>query len=367
MTARPGNPGLESLRYTRAKRLCHLLEITRKDGEVLRVTDHDRRLTFEGNTFRPVIVGSLSAERREAALRSGDQEAKGVIDGTIVTTIELDADRYTGAQVRQIIVDWARPWQVLVAHRKWIRKVVRNGVTWTATLEGRTQQLQRPSAGRFGGTFAPKCPYRLGGIYCKKDISQWTQMRSQQTGVSTAADALTMTDSVESWTTDQWAGYRVIIYGGPGSGQEREILSNDSDTLTVSVPWDTPPTGSNYRIGIGPEVDLVVRSRYEFEFDAAQWLGTQEDGWYRDGTVEWVTGDNAGSVHAVSSYTEATKRVTLLIPTAFPIQLGDTAIVRVGCDGLIGTCKDKFDNVENFGGDPFAPSAQQIIEPPEAS
>lgn len=53
----------------------------------------------------------------------------------------------------------------------------------------------------------------------------------------------------------------------------------------------------------------------------------------------------------------------LLTPTPFDIVLGDRAIVLVGCDGLIGTCRDKFNNVVNFGGDPYAPSAQQLVEP----
>jgi hypothetical protein len=53
------------------------------------------------------------------------------------------------------------------------------------------------------------------------------------------------------------------------------------------------------------------------------------------------------------------------VPTLYPIVVGDTAILRVGCDGLFSTCRDKFDNALNFGGDPFAPSAQKLIEPPE--
>lgn len=368
MTSRPGNYAEELLRYSRCHHLAHLLTITRKDGEVLRVTDHDRQLTVDGETFRPILMGNMSAERREAALRSGDQEAQGVIDGSYVTIADLDGNAYLGAEVRQVVVDWTMPWLPLSAHRKWIRRVVRTGSTWTATLEGRTQQLQRPSAGRFGGTFSPKCPYELGGVYCKKDISQWTQVNALIDRTATNGTALTLVDSGLSLTTDQHAGKRILLDGGTGSGQERVILSNTSTTFTVTEPWDTIPDGTTtYQVGVGPAVDLVVRSRYEFEFDSGDWQGVYEDDWYRNGTVLWTSGPNAGVPYAIAKYTEATKRITLLIPTAYAIEVGHQAIVRVGCDGLFGTCRDKFDNADNFGGDPYAPSAQQIVEPPEAS
>ena len=167
MTTRPGNLGLDSLRYTRGKFLCHLLLITRKDKETLAVTDHDRAITFEGNTYRPIIFGSLSADRREGALRSGDQDAQGIIDEIYITASDLDAQNYLGAEVRQVIVDWTKPFIVLARHRRWIRKMTRTGQSFTATLEGRAQQLQRPQAGRFGGFFTTKCQYRLGGPFCK--------------------------------------------------------------------------------------------------------------------------------------------------------------------------------------------------------
>jgi hypothetical protein len=40
-------------------------------------------------------------------------------------------------------------------------------------------------------------------------------------------------------------------------------------------------------------------------------------------------------------------------------------VVRAGCDGLMQTCQAKFANILNHGGDPHAPSAQDLLEPPE--
>ncbi len=366
MTTRPANPALEALLYTNNKRVCHLIKVTRKDGMVLLATDHDRILTYDGQKFRPVVLGALSADRRESGFRSGDQELKGVVDGTLVTPSDIKNGKFLGAEVQQLVVDWERPWVIFAAHRKWIRRIRRDGSSWIATIEGRTQALQRPSAGRFGGLFSVKCPYRLGGPFCKKDISSWTQMNAIVTGASTAATATTLTDSAETWTPGQLDGNRIILLSGTGSGQERTIIGTAVHSVTVDVPWTTiPPSPTNYRIGLGPEVDLVVNARTEFEFDDSIWVGTQEDDWYREGSVEWTSGLNQGDIHAVTSFVEDTKRIKLLIPTTNQIQVGDSAILRVGCDGLLTTCATKFNNEINFGGDPFAPSAQDIIEPPE--
>ncbi len=355
------------IRYVRGRRRCTLLEIRRVDGEVYRCTDHDRTLTFEGEQYRPIILGEMSAERREGGLRSGNQEASGTIDGETVTFAAMEGNKFLGAEVRQIVCEWPTPWVVTARHRKWIRKVVRTGSTWTATLEGRTLQLQQPKAGRFGGTFQPKCPYRLGDrLTCKKDISEWTLMAADHVGTSTASNYLALQETGAGWTPDEWEGFTVLTYGGgTGSGQERVIVGNTTDTLAIYDPWETLPVACDFKIGLGPSVLTVERQKFEVAFDPSEFTGIHPDDFSRDGTVAWTTGANAGSQQAIASFRVSDRRIVLLTPTPYVIEAGDRAIVRVGCDGLIGACKDKFANVLNFGGDPFSPSPQNLMEPPD--
>lgn len=378
MTTRPGNLGLDSLRYTRGKHLCHLLLITRKNKETLAVTDHDRAITFEGQTYRPIIFGALSADRREGALRSGDQDAQGIIDEIYITASDLDAQNYLGAEVRQVIVDWTKPYIVLARHRRWIRKMTRTGQSFTATLEGRAQQLQRPQAGRFGGFFTTKCQYRLGGPFCKKDVSEWLQINAAETGTAagqaTSSSSDGIGDTTKSFTINQfaptasqhWYISTAVGTSSIGSGQFRKILSNTATIVFVDTPFDTQPNSAiGYRIGRGFPVTTVTRARYEIRVAGMTGTGTGTDQFYRDGAVIFTSGANIGRVVPIADYQASTKRIVLLTPTPFDIALNDRVIVQVGCDGLIGTCRDKFNNVLNFGGDPFAPSAQQLIEPPE--
>jgi uncharacterized phage protein (TIGR02218 family) len=89
----------------------------------------------------------------------------------------------------------------------------------------------------------------------------------------------------------------------------------------------------------------------------------QVDNFYKDGSIVWTTGDNVGQVSPIYQFDWATRECRLLIPTLQPIQIGDEATVKPGCDGLFTTCKDKWGNQNNFGGSDLEPSASNIREP----
>lgn len=377
MTTRPGNWAQKDWRRNRTRRPCNLVAVTRTNGVSVYFTDLDRRITFEGNEYRPVVFAGMSAERREAALRSGNQEAYGIIDGTYVLLPDLLGDRYRGAEVRHVITDFANPLLVIARHRKWIRSVVFTGSQFVATLEGRSQVLTRPAGGRFGGTFATTCPYKLGSEFCKVDMGlsnrtqigvevsdvidsrmivgtdaatytqtyvdqffrdgdfTWLWSAPEDSGTITSAitggSTATVTDSGQSWTTNEWVGKtaRIMTPGSGTSGYVREyklIVSNTSTQLTLAGAW-----ANNWSIG----------TAYDIVGECA----------------------NAGVVSPVVGYVNGSRRVELLLPTPFDIELGDSGILRAGCDGLFSTCKTKFSNQLNFGGDPLAPSAGRVIEP----
>jgi uncharacterized phage protein (TIGR02218 family) len=52
----------------------------------------------------------------------------------------------------------------------------------------------------------------------------------------------------------------------------------------------------------------------------------------------------------------------LVLPLAFPYtpQVGDTFTLTAGCDHRKDTCKNKFNNLVNFRGEPFVPG-QDIL------
>ena len=54
---------LQSLRLLRTKHMAALFRLQRQDGFVLRFTDHDRPLTFDGELYEPVNLRDRKSTR----------------------------------------------------------------------------------------------------------------------------------------------------------------------------------------------------------------------------------------------------------------------------------------------------------------
>lgn len=63
-------------------------------------------------------------------------------------------------------------------------------------------------------------------------------------GTATSGTSTTLTDTGQSWATDEYQNKCLIITGGTGAGQIRNISSNTSTTLTVPT-FDTTPDGTS--------------------------------------------------------------------------------------------------------------------------
>lgn len=69
---------------------------------------------------------------------------------------------------------------------------------------------------------------------------------ADDTGTSTGSNtAITLANSGESWTTNQWSNGAVMITGGTGNGQTRVIANNTNTTLTVREPWAIVPDNTS--------------------------------------------------------------------------------------------------------------------------
>lgn len=97
---------------------------------------------------------------------------------------------------------------------------------------------------------------------------------------------------------------------------------------------------------------------------------TQADDYFGEGTVEWLTGANAGLTVKVRSFTytgsPSVGKFTLALPVWGTIQVGDTYAARPGCrKRLAEDCVTKFDNVIEFNGEPHRPAVDDITKAPE--
>jgi hypothetical protein len=69
-------------------------------------------------------------------------------------------------------------------------------------------------------------------------------------GTATGGSAAGLLDSSKSLPVNRYVNSRVYLTGGPGAGQQRTIGANGAQSLTVNVPWATPPgAGTTYYVG----------------------------------------------------------------------------------------------------------------------
>tara|TARA_R100000655_G_scaffold14716_2_gene33104 strand:+ start:7412 stop:8299 length:888 start_codon:yes stop_codon:yes gene_type:complete len=171
MTCRSGNMTEERLRLSRCKTLVQCIEITQLDDTLLRITDHDRKITVEGHQYLPIVLAELSADKREASLRHGQQMLRAVVDGNTITIPNLKAQKFRNARVRILLLDYTHPQVVYTRMTRYISDVRFDGSNAVGTMYSQTNKLQRPSGGRFGGNFSKQCQYVLAGPFCKADIA----------------------------------------------------------------------------------------------------------------------------------------------------------------------------------------------------
>lgn len=86
--------------------------------------------------------------------------------------------------------------------------------------------------------------------------------------------------------------------------------------------------------------------------------------WYGEGVLTWTSGANDGLSQKVRSHA-ANGTFTLSLPMPADIAEGDAFTVIAGCrKRLAEDCRDKFDNVLNFQGEPHVPGVDVITAPP---
>jgi len=94
----------------------------------------------------------------------------------------------------------------------------------------------------------------------------------------------------------------------------------------------------------------------------------QASGFFTFGEIEFTSGPNDGEIAEIKLHTLSAPdgEVELHLELPNDLGVGNTAIIRAGCDKLATTCKDKFSNLVNFGGHPFIPGPDKVIRTPNA-
>ena len=89
---------------------------------------------------------------------------------------------------------------------------------------------------------------------------------------------------------------------------------------------------------------------------------TQADNYFQGGKITFTSGANDGLSMEVKSSAQSTHQVVLQLEMPYAIEVGDTFDIIAGCDKVLSTCVNKFNNVLNFRGEPFVPGNDQLTK-----
>lgn len=84
--------------------------------------------------------------------------------------------------------------------------------------------------------------------------------------------------------------------------------------------------------------------------------------YFKGGRVEFTSGANAGLKAQEVKAHAADGTLATFEPFYYPPAVGDTYTLIPGCDKSLAACRDRWDNVINFGGFPNMPTSSQYSE-----
>lgn len=281
--------GLQTLLDSRYTTLAWCWKVTRTDGIILGFTDHDKDLTFGGDTYEAASGFTASEMAEGLGLSVDNLEAEGALSSDSITELDLAQGLYDNAEVEIYRVDWTNTDNRILIRKGNLGEVTTNDGTFMAEVRGLAHKLNQPQ----GRVYQNQCDAKLGDSRCGVDL-----------------------------TDAQFLGF----------GQVEAIIATNKFT--------------------------------------ASGLTGFVDGLFSNGVLTWTSGsgNQSASVEikqfdAASGGSDAT--ITLWLSPLFSLTSGDQFTVVAGCDKLFSTCRDQFNNKDNFRGFPHIPGGDYVLTYPK--
>lgn len=119
-------------------------------------------------------------------------------------------------------------------------------------------------------------------------------------------------------------------------------------------------------INLASVTDSVQVTSYDGSSIAVSFNSSRPAGYFTAGKVTWTGGANEGLAIEVRS-NPGPGVVVLTIPPVFDVLAGDTFDIHAGCQKRhIADCKNKFNNLLNFRGEPHLPGSDKVMDYPDA-
>ena len=145
---------------------CLCWRLTRADGVVVAVTEHDRVLSVKGVNYEP--SGALSAGELTSStgLQPGQAGAMGALSSEAISEKDLTDGLWDGARVDVFRVDWAYPQDYVQVWSGRFSEITHGALGFEAELVSLKADFERP----VGRIFSRRCDAVLGDARCGVDL-----------------------------------------------------------------------------------------------------------------------------------------------------------------------------------------------------
>jgi len=203
--------------------------ILRRDGIALGFTAHDRDLWFDGVLHRAAPGMIPSAIRKSAGFEPDSAEVRGALAHDAISSKDLAAGRFDGAELRIGIVDWATG-ESEILYAGTIGGITEEETGFIAELVSRKAELQRDPTRRT----SPGCRAEFCGPGCNLSPTGFTHEAVLAT-VDFAANAVGLVTGAAP--ADLVGGF-IRWLDGPHAGSRMTILGAGTGGLVLDVPLD---------------------------------------------------------------------------------------------------------------------------------
>ncbi|WP_127090125.1 DUF2163 domain-containing protein [Aquabacter cavernae] len=227
-------PGaLQAMLESGVTTLCHGWRVTRRDGQVMGFTDHDRDLVVDGLAF---VAGS-GVQGSESVLAQGlgvtGLELSGALGAATLEEADLAAGQYDGAGVDQLLIDWSNPLNHMLLRRGTIGEVRREGGAFVAELRGPADALNETRGRLFG---AP-CDADFGDARCGVDLDR-PERRASAVVAQVRGALLLAVDGIAGYADGTFADGHVRFSSGANVGFATKVKHHAAGVLQL---WQRPP------------------------------------------------------------------------------------------------------------------------------
>ncbi len=359
----------------------------RISGRIQGFTLHDKDIPFDlsdGNgevTYQAATSFIQSAIANTDTFSVDNMQVEAILDSTAFDEDDIDAGVYDHAEIKIFLVDWTNlTLDPIKLRRGAIGEITTAEKSFTAELRGMLQRYTDDVV----ELYHPSCRVDLGDLVrCGERLDPPVWTASTAFTVREVRD--TATGSVVKPTTFNDRHFKCTTAGTSGSSEPSWNLTIGGTTSDGTVTWTTIRAGT-----IEVTVDAVT-SNGVF---TVVYSGDAPDIFLTGGVVTFLAGHNANVPPIeVKTWVLSTRTITLFLPASFDVggitdsflgledgsghlllesgdsllfETGDRIDIKAGCAKDVATCRDTFDNIFNFQGEPYVPGTKVLFRTPNA-